>query len=416
MIEVSKFKGLTPCAAEGKVTIIYIDPVIGKIKEQIKGNNHVFEDSLFCSRWKERLGGIELHITDSRHPIDPDLPYLLGNHIGYGKVNSSGTGTLQGTYNTALSYLASCNLNGMSWKYVYDFTPSQALGTIGSIGLTRQYANLSYDVDGWQVPITRWQVPSGATNLSCVTVDGRYQYSISSSGVITKLDLWTNNSTTQDISAIVGATTADGKYMGHNPANGRFYVMVYSSTSSRRKLYEFADNTFASTLHVYDTPNNNRGHYFYVYNNLAFICGTSGYIYKWDYISDTAPEGIVLEKDTPYSSTTRYPTGHCGYSNFIICIGTDHYGNGLIFDMNTQQTVGFISLPVYEPSYRSFIRYPITDNALWGIRGYSSASVGSKTTEFCHNNAFAVYRVPNGAPERPAGYGMTVTYEIQIQY
>ncbi len=65
--------------------------------------------------------------------------------------------------------------------------------------------------------------------------DVRFAYYISTGGVIQKWDLLNYTYANIDVSATVGAT--GDKTVGWDPSTGRFYVYIYSATTSFRKMY-----------------------------------------------------------------------------------------------------------------------------------------------------------------------------------
>ena len=135
--DIIKYRGL-PAIAKGHPCIELKDPLTGKIKERIEGDNHVFTDALF-SGWWSAVSSAFMVLSDDDTPVDNNFPYMLGNVVGYGVPSQSGSGTYCGAYNSTNQILASMTPDKISWKFQYDFTTAQANGTIKSIGLTRQY-------------------------------------------------------------------------------------------------------------------------------------------------------------------------------------------------------------------------------------------------------------------------------------
>lgn len=393
--------------AVGRVCIDYKDPLTGKIKEQIKGDNYVYKDCLFSgAAWWGTLLKANMYITDSRRTINANIPYLFGSPIGYGIPNTEGSGLYRGAWNSVTSFLDKQSPNGRSSKFVYDFTPFQALGTVGTIGLTQQYwygtSSDTYVPYKFLETAPTLLLDSGGT-LGFVV--GHYHYTINASAVVIKTNLISYSVTTTDVSGIVG--TSSTERLGYEPSTGHFYIFNYSSTAANRVLYEFEDDNFSSAINTWPVSLCTSNNAFYIHGEYMYFLGKV----KFNYVrNDTPPSGISMTNSALLGKTLdfRFATN---YNNLIIFFGSSYggsYGNqvGGIFDLDTESIVGYLVSPTVT-SYPFFI----PDTQI--LAGYSSVEAGYYIR---YISAFTAYRVSNDAPERPEGYGMTITYELEVLY
>lgn len=398
--------------AEGRVCIDYTDPVTNKVKERIAGKNHVYE-SFYCLDWKSVLNSISLHMTDYSGSLDTNFPFLLGTHVGYGEVNAGSSGTYRGAYNSANSFLAKQNgITSVSWKYQYDFTPSQVPSAVKSIGLTRQYqyanARSLIDLDNGIVPYKTWYCNALIANTTGCTVNGRYSYTCSS-GVVTRTNLWLGTTTNIDISATVG--TSGTMYCGYAPNTGYFYI----ANTSTKTIYVFTDEYVTySTSYNYTNMYTSYWGPFYVYGTVAYTFYYSKtFVGKHDFGSNVTVSTLALAVDTAYSTRAVYAGYSSTYGNKIISFGRESYEASIIFDLASESIIGYTYNILYRPYYPTPIRYPLSSEYIFGMpmNGYYASN-----NDFITNAAFCIYKVPVDAPERPAGYGMTITYEVEVDF
>ena len=399
--DIINYRGL-PAIAKGHPCIELKDPLTGKIKERIEGDNHVFTDGLF-SDWWSSVSGAYMVLSDDDTPVDNNFPYMLGNVVGYGVPSQSGSGTYLGAYNSTNQILASMTPDKISWKFQYDFTTAQANGTIKSIGLTRQYSSRA-------VPISGFKLADDGRNYSKLTCDGRYTYSCTTAGVITKHDLYTNTSATIDISAIVGTASSISKNVGYAPDTGKFYVLTYSSTVSDRHMYVFSNSTFSTLETTYSTSNidfNTATNY--IYGNYVFNLNNTASVQYADFVNNTTPVSVSCSINNPISNgtiTTLYD-GSCAWGKYIICGSTYNYDlNLVIFDMSAKAFCGrLLQIDTFHSNFCEPIYiYPLADTALF------SSGVN------CYNNAaIAKYILPSPVT-KTSSYGMTATYELEVDW
>lgn len=400
--DIIKYRGL-PAIAKGHPCIELKDPLTGKIKERIEGDNHVFTDALF-SGWWSAVNSVYMVLSDDDTPVDNNLPYMLGNVVGYGVPSQSGSGTYCGAYNAANQILASITPDKISWKFQYDFTTAQANGTIKSIGLTRQY-----QYNSRVVPISGFKIPDDEHSYSRLTCDGRYTYSCTTAGVITKHDLYTNTSATIDISAIVGTSSSIYKNVGYASDTGKFYVLTYSSTVSDRHMYVFSNSTFSTLETTYSTSNIDFNiATIYIYGDYVFnLSGTASVRYA-DFVNNTTPVSVSCSINNLISNNTigSLYYGNCAWGKYIIC-GSNYSPSYdlVIFDMSAKAFLGRLS-QIYADGSNSLpiYIYPLADTALFSSGAY------------CYNNAaIAKYILPSPVT-KTSSYGMTATYELEVDW
>jgi hypothetical protein len=415
MKDITKMLGLD-CQAEGRVCINYTDPITQKIKEQIKGKNHIYRDALF-SGWYSNVTNATMVLSMGTRAIDPDIPYILGDTIGYGMPLTGSLGTVRGAYNAASSYLELKTLENISWKFVYDFTPMQVPYPVKTIAMTNQFSTKG----GSHFSKFGLITGSAAGNGGC-TSDGRYTYRINADGIITKYDAYFNTTTTIDIVGIVGAVF--NKILLYEPLTGYYYVW-----SASKKMFRFDDDTFSVSTAEWLCPNlalNLNGGLGdvggYVYNGIAYVFNGTN-IYKLPFVANIAQPNVPLPPTstigipqstsvTTFSSSQNSITStQSPLKDTLIVFGGGTAGSstiiGYIWDLATESVVGYLSNSSNAVSSKipSFIM-PTATNKILGL-------VNDQGNVNC---AIAQYVLPVDAPERPAGYGMTVSYEIEVTW
>lgn len=417
--------GFSPDGAIGKVAIEFYDPLTGKIKERVTGENHVHADVL-KSAYSDFLGSMPLCITDSQLSYNSKLPYLLGKVIGYGYYNSSASGTYCGAYVAGSSYYNQLSINGLSSKITVQYLPSQALGVLGTIGLTGQWAtNMGWSAYEGQHKRALYADKSYFRNSDYVLVtSGQYVYSLNSaSGVLTKRhETVSTISVTYDISSnIPGFNSSQMNYgIGYNPANGRFYIQSVSSVASNRKLYEYSDDTFTTLLNTYNISNY-AGYYqysFIVYGNFMYIpknMHTNGSTdAKFNFVTNTVvPLNITTSGWNPnISFQPGYWISYVIIDNRYLLINNSYNSSASwIFDLLLDAYVG--TFQVYHTGgnnyYGYYLKHPFTTEYFYCQSTYNSWATPRGCAAATH------YQVPSGVV-RPAGTGMTVSYELDVYF
>lgn len=401
IIDFSKFKGMKPQEAVGKYCLDLTDPVTGKVLERMSGNNHVFEDVLYAgagnTSWISATSYAWLVLNDSPLAVDLDMPFVMGQTVGYGRPSQTGLGLFRGAYNAANQKLAEWDLTSIRWKFQYDFTGVQAIGTIRQIGLTHQYNRALAKYQQSRIPI------SANSSAAQYTSDERYSYSCSSSGIVSKYDNYLGTVSEIDISSLVG--TLSSPRVAYAPATGKYYIYNFGMTP--KYVHEFTDNTFTSLNETYELTNPS-----YIISNQSYVHDgclytvTASAITKTDFVNDTAPVEVLKISDVrnnaaflehPYANTFN-ANGAMGVDSYIMCFSavTDAY-KGLIFDMATDSVVGYMSAA----DNTAHCVHPLTTSRIFcSSNGAMSAAITAKKLD-----ADFV---------KPADRGMTATYELEV--
>lgn len=403
MLDVAKFKMLQPAHAEGRVRIDLTDPVTGRVKDRQEGKNHVFPDALLCGvdgDWVNSISASYLAITDSAADIDVNFPYVVGNMLGFGIPSQGSSGLYRGAYSVANQVLAAVNgLTSLRWKFQFDFTTDQANGTIRRIGLTNQHST--------RLAQAPHRLPISTTYATeSMTCDGRYCYTCSTAGIVSRYDMHLNGTTTIDISAIVGTVSGTTKNVGYAPATGKYYIYAASSTAANRKMYVFSDNTFATLEATYSISNiSMAGGPLYVYGNFAFSCGSANSIFGADFVSNTA-QSTYTAPATPINLTAANNTVNSytsGYGRYILSSANNSSKTGAIFDMDAKAFSGSLA-PSITTAALGNASAPLTSLFMPGQINNGKLYV---------NPAIAMKKLDTPVTKTSAN-GMTVTYELEV--
>ncbi len=399
----SKLKNMKPQAAVGRFCLDLTDPITGKVKERMEGKNHVFEDVLYAgagsTSWINATSQAWLVLNDSPLAVDPDMPYVMGQTVGYGRPSQDGAGLFRGAYNAANQKLAEWDFTSIRWKFQYDFTAPQAIGTIRQIGLTHQYNRALTKYQQSRIPI------SAHYEAVQYTSDDRYSYNCSSSGIVSKYDNYLGTVSEIDISSLVG--TLSNPRVAYAPATGKYYI--YDYWRPNKPVYEFTDNTFTSLNETYEPTNSpyTNSNQLYVHDGCLYIV-TDGAITKTDFVNDTAPVEVLKISDVRNNAAfledsyanNFHPNGAMGVDSYIMCfsVETNTY-KGLIFDMATDSVVGYMSAG--DNTNRAHCVHPLTTSRIFcSGNGAMSAAITAKKLD-----ADFV---------KPADRGMTETYELEV--
>jgi hypothetical protein len=414
MKEIAKFKNIQPAHAEGKVCIDLTDPLTGKVKERIEGNNHVFTESLFSSEtsstnfWMDAVSESFLCMNNTNLPINTKFPYLFGQTVGYGKPSTAGTGLYRGAYNVANQVLRELSLDSVRWKFQYDFTTAQVNDVpINVVGLTNQYTG-NHSAKKYLLGSTT----NNTTNITGAN-DGRYCYSCSK-GFVTVYDMYMDTTNTIDLSATVGTVTT--QQVAYALDTGRCYIYVYSSTPALRMLYEYNGRSFSTLINTYNVTNLNASSSYpsYIYGDNIYFFGSNNAIYA-DFVDNTVPEtvphtpnnNLMQTEISSYTGSSSLATGTCVMgSKYIFCASgssstTPVNRRGGIYDLATNSFVAYVYPPAANYTY-ALCRHPFTTEELICVSGY-----------LYHNAAISAYKLATPITKTIAN-GLTVTYELEV--
>lgn len=403
---------LPPAGAEGRVRIDYTSPDNNKVRERIEGKNTIFPKAFFNQEWFDMMSNISLALTDSTLEPNVKLPLVQGLPLGYGIPGLGSLGSYRGASNGALSYYVLPTAGGLASKFVYDFTPTQALGVLGTVALTDQFVGTTNPYIGrtrqCYKPL-RLDIGGTMESGTDLTV-GQYRYNITTAGVVTKYGLFDDSLITINLASVI--TSVNSKSLGYEPDTGYFYVSVYSATTSLRKVYKFSDNTFATLLATYSPTNNTRSEAnFYVYGGKAFFCAAAN-VYVVDFVNNIAPVTKAMTGAGKILSTVN-AYAWINYQNIIIGTSFELNGtkHGYTFDMVTAAQIG-MGATIGNSSGTIPFYHPYDDELL--VSAFQDDNTRDSLVK--QASAVAIYKLPAGAPARPAGYGMTISYEVEAYY
>ena len=353
-ISFAKKTSLQPHHAAGKWCLDFTDPITGKIKNRVMDHNHVFPDSLFSGAgydWVNTVSAAWLCLNDSTAAIDTTFPYMFGSTVGYGIPSNAASGLYRGAYSAANQVLASITVDSVRWKFQYDFDTTQANDVaIGTIGLTHQYSSglIKQHVSGYKV------TSNANVNATC---DGRYNYTCTPAGAITKTDIWNGTSSNIDVSATTGTVAGDQKAVGYAPSTGKYYVIVTSSTAGNRKIYVFSDSSFGTLETTYSPTNvDMSGYYyapFYVRGNIMYcFTTTTNTILRADFVNNVASSSITVSSYNAamydlnaYYADATPGSGTCPLGTKYIYCGMSGSSaarkKSFIFDLSTETAAAF---------------------------------------------------------------------------
>ena len=399
--------------AVGKVSVCLTDPLTGRVTDKREGINHIFPESLNLvtdNGWISYISTLQTLLTDDAAAVDTTFPYVLGNIIGYGTPSLGTSGLYRGAYNAANQVLAQANgLTSVRWKFQYDFTTAQAIGTISRIGLTGQLLSTGVypqkEIVGHTIMST--------CRLPC---DGRYAYECSTAGIVTVHDLYLDVDTTIDLSATVGTTSSSYKNVAYNPVNGKCYIVVYSSTASLRKVYEFSDSSFSTLLNTYSPTNlsaifGQGASCQYVYNDNLFSFEAYNTVNVIDFVSNGSPSTITVSNIFGTNPSAYNSVGIGTRVTFLGAVSSA-YPQGYIFDLSSQAKVG----DTYRPgggstsfsTRETCCKLPLYASTLIARR----YAYGGPTERFVAGPAVAMKALD--PITKDGEHGMTVTYELEV--
>lgn len=398
----------------------------GKILERIEGDNMCFEVPFnHCANWFNEIEtAAQLLLYNSTKQPDPELPYQRrANVIGWGIKDAVASGTTQGAYNASKSYQNKIinNGDGVSFKWAYDFGVTQMVGLpIKSLGIGHGYRTFY---------LNRYERSN--FNLSSFTAKGYMGYQLNFSGTnrliqvrSLKQQLVFNDI---DVSAFVKTDNVEGDNwcFGFATDNNKAYILLYNGNAAqintRRLLYEFADDTFSVLLNTYNVTKSTitdardtKG--FAVYKNKIYF--PNDYVTEYDFIADTDP----VKYPTPVSpiAINLYTPGE---------VGGQRARNGItfkdkyLFRFRLEQFVPIFNMETkqYEPE----CAYGMYVNGNHNFAYYMEPILpGTPFVQTSGNNDLAYatlpmltcYTLPADAPDRPEDSGVSVDYQIDINY
>lgn len=415
--------------AEGRFCIELTDPITGKVLERVKEHNRIFEDMLFgCVTsssgylydWQYNISNAWLLLTDSENEITPDTTFLFGNLIGYGQPNSAGYGSRRGAYVADAQQLAIADTEKVHWKFQYEFTASQAVGKIATIGLSYQYAN-GYII----TPAYRFRIMNPIGDFSSIN-DGEFVWSLNTGGIINiqkRRLIDGNDGPIQTFTPVNLAYEGQNlsRSLGYNPITKRFYIYTYKTSSPQERiLQEYSDGTFSNLIQTRTLAINwSSTYHFYIYGNYM-IAPATNYISVFNYVTGgdeirIYPDSRYINNNSEWGFALYNPTfsvNHIPVGRYLYLLGTTPSSSppmGAIFDMETFEFVSYYtsSRSSGGGSYAPLI-YPIGNRLLLVKPDSNSRYLGI--------NGVLTAKKLDTPVVKPNNRGMIVSYELDVYW
>ena len=433
-------------AAEGKVRIDYTDPVTGRVLERIEGKNHVFADSLLVTDVLGYVASIPLAVTDYRSTLRTEFPFAPGNLLGYGVPGQGSSGEIQGSFRASDSILRKLTKESLYNKFVYDFTPNQLAGDIGTVSLTKQfYGGTNYE-NAWKSGLLSeiTEVCSYISkNSANIYFPEEYKlYCFSSRGFVgvydgkqkgkyESLDFNTLLREREDYSneykGKLGADFATGKFWyiddWRSKVNNAYqrYFDVYELN------HEFKDVVSFRRIAVPESKSSPKlastiTSTFLVKGESVISEGEDG-IYAAALLNQTEIKnwGDLFHKtgDIPQSAE-GFDYGHLVEGVLSNDNGGALWSRGSYFNQRNvghdfllplDTMVPYASMNCFYEYYKgtAFFPAPLNERRLYAGCSSSSAAEYSRQALTC-------YLLPEDTPIRPKGSGVTITYELDVYF
>ena len=409
--------------------------------------------------------------------IDHDIPVIPGYPIGYGRVENDGMGLTRGAYRAADSYIYRVSQTKINNKYVYDFLPNQALGELSWVGLTGAIRHVRTGSPGvgtaaWKFPVQGECDRSNPKLYDCATgryyrLSGSRDYSGDTGSYLTLHYMDTFYHTgehTVDLLSVLGVSgfkynTPFAYKLFLDAETKKLYVYLQytprgagADTGSAYKVFRIsADFTTLESQWTVD-PLPDGFYYGGFYEGKLYYCNEdttdnySGYFLNVVDLEsgvstqtrkDMADEPIRNcfcfdrhRNSTPNPDTFLFKNylWHGPYhanNNIVTTYGNDYFlfvipmldlaADGVMVSaLPPAWGDGSSSGDSYVKQYRVGPAPMGLYGKQWGVYRYNPDADGfvQPTLPF----AYTCYQLPAGAPARPEGSGMTVTYELDITW
>ena len=428
--------------ATGKCKLQYTDPITGKVLLEVGGENHVFIKQFMGTQGFQNTAlKADLLLCQGGYSPGDDIPVIPGDPIGYGRPNEDGTGLFRGTWREADSYYNKRSLAKVSNKYVYDFLNTQALGRVDWIGLTggidtscgRSYAS-------WEPPHQMNWPTSYYKAYNCKTGDYYYTYQSGNYLYLKYGNTFTDTSErSRSLYGTLGTFYSGYHKVCLDAVNNRVYVLVYYKTSSSGSYLSKLILMTEDLSGVESVTDIVSGGSYLQYGNaggayngkLVWLYMRTYSLYR-AYVLDISTMKVTsVNNSAPGGKNYLYwdeYTCHV-YKNFIwhqpkvtntSNLTTHNYGDNyflLAAPMHNMDTGELVcTLPPGTPRSYSDENYYRVGLAPVGTfaEQWVSYHYSERTPEL--HSAYTRYQVPADTPDRPEGAGMTVTYELEIEW
>ena len=399
MKDIIRLNEIKPLQAEGRCTIELTDPITGKVKERVGGKNMVFPETLMVNRWWESINSVYTVLGDDDTPSSLDFPFMRGQTIGYGQPSQAGSGLYRGTYNASNQILCRQGEGKLSWKFQYDFTAPQAIGTIKAVSLTNQFAVNNYETNFYAL------ISGGSYSYR----DGKYGYSVTAAGIITITNLYNGISITIDISEFLQNNQA--KHIAIDKATGKGYIT--EGVASNILIHEFSDNTFSEKINSYTISNtfDDKGlsnSYWCLVKGDSIYLGALSSIAKINYTDNTLVKFIETPITIWGSPERRDISLPLHINDDFVYFSRDYSGvlYNVILNLNTDTIEATVRTPTNVGTF--LMTHPRATHPL----PCTSSSTGRVDMLPC---AITNYVLPTPV-EKTNDKGMTVTYELDVYW
>ena len=417
-----------------------------------------------------------LILTDYAGVVNPSLPLIPGNVVGYAQIGSGSSGLYQGAEIVSSREQSVSNNGVITDKRVFEFTGSQVPGKVKTIGYSRQWNGAdpsfssSYGYVGYKLINSPAEAPLISGTRGIINqVTGKsvslYNVSFSKPSTVTlsvqTASFYDKSTTMCTISAEISESLTHciirQDTLALDVDTGKYYFIVelYSRPSSTtdvyRYIFEISDDF--NSMSVYDSflvysgtsefPYSecyNHFMYPYTYNlNIQSAGYKKGNKYYFG-TNDSSKDYGVYEANLQ----ARHTDGktQLDFSRFIPLqwpFGTEtqkkgytatmFYGDSLVaFMYDSSFAFGFLNLNNVDAPAGSTRSLKSSSCDTLNLKIFNSPDGNSELIAYLANNnssltffnryisatlgALTWFRVPDDAPEREEGDGIRITYEV----
>jgi len=438
-------------SARGYCKLEAVDTLTGKVKDRSEKENYVFQDVFQSANIGDLLNSAQTYtvLSSDNTPPDDAFPFvkkdipvseknctfrskLSDAHerkletftadafareyiIGWGQNNTASDGGNRGGYRAADSYNGAPTPTGRSWRYVFDFTSTQALGTIKSVSVTAQFG-------GNNRPIRQIYYPSASMEAACYIYpagngfNGQVGYRVSNTGVVTKFNPRLNTKETVDVFANLGITvTTTNITLYYAQDAGEWFMSCYHATAANRRVFKF-NGDFTALLNTYTTNamDNNNNIVGVAYNNRLYSYHVNGQIWRFDPAANTVLANAITITAPPIIGANAVLSAYgsiyadADYAYFV----RDTAANCAmpIIRLSAEEHVSWINSVSSggDSTYAQVIKSEFSQ--------HGTILVSSRAdNNFVFRTALTKWMVPDGFSRAP-GMGLVVDYQINVDY
>lgn len=414
-----------------------------------------------------------LILTDYAGEVNPSLPIIPGNVVGYAQIGYGSSGLYKGAEIISSREQSVANNGVITDKRVFEFTGSQVPGKVKTIGYSRQWNSAG---DSFGSSYTGYKLINSPKEAALIherrgiinQVTGKcvnlYSHDFTRPSTV-KVMLQTSSfydtaQTKHTISAEISESLTSGSIEQYalvlDVDTGKYYFIVdilnkVSSTySAYRYIFEISDDFNSMSVYdsflIYsgtrsDSYSECYNHFMYPYSNYSEM-QTIGYKkgdkYYFGTTNNTADYGVYEA-----NLQARHTDGktQLDFSRFIPLqwpFGTEKqkrgynvtifYGDSLVAFSYNYYAFGFLNLNNVDSPAGSIRGLSINNFKISNLKIFSSPDGNSELINYLESNdsnltffnryvsatlgALTWFRVPDDAPEREEGDGIRITYEL----